>query len=183
MNEKTTNRLLTAFFALTAIHQLERLILSRNISRQFDSNSPSKTEDDQEGQAAGTTRQTHGPGPQNHQQESDDADLKDIEDPKLRRAIKKMRKLDKILSEKLNHEKEVKRQRLMMHKQYEEELMRIKLGLDRKEPKEEEENTMRFLALVPPPAHSEGTCYNILKDSVSGQGHQSLVGEHDHTNL
>ncbi|KAJ8045742.1 Fibrous sheath-interacting protein 1 [Holothuria leucospilota] len=77
-----------------------------------------------------------------------------------------MRKLDKILMQKISREKEVKRQRRMMHRQYQDELERIKLGMERKEPKEEMENTERFLALVPPPNHSEDS----VKETKQGRG-------------
>ena len=43
------------------------------------------------------------------------ADLNDLE-PKLKEAIIKMRKLDKILAKKIKREKEVKRDRILLQK-------------------------------------------------------------------
>ena len=43
------------------------------------------------------------------------ADLQDLE-PKLRQAILKMRKLDKILEKKIRREKEVKRERILLQR-------------------------------------------------------------------
>lgn len=135
-----------------AVQQLERLIFTGRISSQSNSASeraeiPSVNNNDKV--TAGKTQQK--------QEETEESEnLNDIQDPELRKALKKMRKLDKILMQKISREKEVKRQRRMMHRQYQDELERIKLGMERKEPKEEMENTERFLALVPPPNHSEG---------------------------
>ncbi|PIK40765.1 hypothetical protein BSL78_22383 [Apostichopus japonicus] len=149
-----------------AIHHLERLILSSSRSSQYavSVSSDVTDRDGLDGQSFSEKNEGHGSASprqsnqenKNNDDDDDDEELKRTEDPKIRKAIKKMRKLDKILSQKLTREKEVKRKRLMMHKQYEEELERIRLGLDRSEIKDEVENTMRFLALVPPPAHSEG---------------------------
>lgn len=159
----------TLSLILSAIHQLERLILSSSRSSQYAVSVSSEVTDRDglDGQSFSEKNEGHGSASprqsnqenKNNDDDDDDEELKRIEDPKIRKAIKKMRKLDKILSQKLTREKEVKRKRLMMHKQYEEELERIRLGLDRSEIKDEVENTMRFLALVPPPAHSEGTVY------------------------
>ena len=89
------------------------------------------------------------------EQEDPDADLATITDPQLRKAIKKMRKLDQILSTKVTREKEVKRQRKLLHYQLEVELDSIKEEGGGKS-KDATENTTRFLALVPPVSHDEG---------------------------
>lgn len=88
-------------------------------------------------------------------EEDPDADLAAITDPELRKAIKKMRKLDRILNTRVTREKEVKRQRKMLHYQLEVELEAIKEEGGGKS-KEASENTTRFLALVPPVSHDEG---------------------------
>lgn len=88
-------------------------------------------------------------------EEDPDADLAAITDPELRKAIKKMRKLDRILNTRVTREKEVKRQRKMLHYQLEVELEAIKAEGGGKS-KEATENTTRFLALVPPVSHDEG---------------------------
>ncbi|XP_054758472.2 fibrous sheath-interacting protein 1-like [Lytechinus pictus] len=89
------------------------------------------------------------------EEEDPDADLAAITDPELRKAIKKMRKLDRILNTRVTREKEVKRQRKLLHHQLEEELDAIKEEGGGKS-KEASENTTRFLALVPPVSHDEG---------------------------
>ncbi|XP_002730798.2 uncharacterized protein LOC100375256 [Saccoglossus kowalevskii] len=92
--------------------------------------------------------------PTSEQSKEEDEDDR-IQDPKLRAAIKKMKKLDKILAQKIKREKEVKRQRIRLQRQLQEELERAKPE-GRDELKEVKENTLRFLALAPPPSHNEG---------------------------
>ena len=92
---------------------------------------------------------------ENLERDDPDADLATITDPTLRKAIKKMRKLDRILSTKVTKEKEVKRQRKLLHHQLEVELDSIKEEGGGKS-KDATENTTRFLALVPPGRHDEG---------------------------
>ncbi|XP_078000216.1 uncharacterized protein LOC144452885 [Glandiceps talaboti] len=89
--------------------------------------------------------------PTRDEENEDDA----IQDPKLRAAIKKMKKLDKILAQKIKREKEVKRQRIQLEKDMQAELERAKPE-GREELKEVRENTLKFLALAPPPSHNEG---------------------------
>ncbi|XP_072182342.1 fibrous sheath-interacting protein 1-like [Diadema setosum] len=96
-----------------------------------------------------------GIGKEEEGNEDPDADLAGITDPELRRAIKKMRKLDRILSTKVTREREVKRQRKLLHHQLEVELDSIKEEGGGKS-REATENTTRFLALVPPISHDEG---------------------------
>ncbi|XP_066279328.1 fibrous sheath-interacting protein 1-like [Branchiostoma lanceolatum] len=78
----------------------------------------------------------------------------DIEDPKLRAAIKKMEKLDRILAKKMLREKEVKRQRMDLFKRLKDEMGDIKPE-GRDEQKEVSHNTMKFLALAPPDSHNQ----------------------------
>ncbi|XP_019643800.1 PREDICTED: fibrous sheath-interacting protein 1-like [Branchiostoma belcheri] len=78
-----------------------------------------------------------------------------IEDPKLRAAIKKMEKLDRILAKKVLREKEVKRQRMDLFKRLKDEMGDIKPE-GRDEQKEVSHNTMKFLALAPPDSHNQG---------------------------
>ncbi|XP_064622384.1 fibrous sheath-interacting protein 1-like [Lineus longissimus] len=90
--------------------------------------------------------------------EDRDADLTDLE-PKLREAIIKMRKLDRILLKKMKREKDVKRDRMRLTKRLREEL--DELSRENKESgktelKEVKNNTFKFLALAPPPSHNEG---------------------------
>ncbi|XP_078593682.1 fibrous sheath-interacting protein 1-like [Branchiostoma floridae x Branchiostoma japonicum] len=77
-----------------------------------------------------------------------------IEDPKLRAAIKKMEKLDRILAKKMLREKEVKRQRMDLFKRLKDEMGDIKPE-GRDEQKEVSHNTMKFLALAPPESHNQ----------------------------
>ncbi|XP_033634749.1 fibrous sheath-interacting protein 1-like [Asterias rubens] len=81
--------------------------------------------------------------------------LDEIQDPKVREGMRKMQQLDRILAKRVIKEKEVKRQRLKAHKDLERELQGLKPE-GRDEQREVTENTCRFLALVPPPSHSEG---------------------------
>ena len=142
---------------LKAIRQLERLVLSTNKQ-----SSDIRSSIDLIGEADATVGdRSEKIGEPSHQQQrqqqlKEDKELNDIEDPVLRKAIKKMRRLDKVLLQKVANEQDVKRQRLMMHRQYHDELERIKHGLDRVEPKDEKENTLKFLALESPLGHWEG---------------------------
>ncbi|XP_071962364.1 uncharacterized protein [Antedon mediterranea] len=76
-------------------------------------------------------------------------------DPKIKEAIKKMEKLDRILAKKMKREKDVKRERLLLEQKLLEELERAK-PVGRQEAKESADNTVKFLALKPPPKHYEG---------------------------
>ncbi|XP_033127894.1 protein phosphatase 1 regulatory subunit 12A-like [Anneissia japonica] len=88
--------------------------------------------------------------------EKEDRDEDDtLMDPKLKEAIEKMQKLDRILAKKVKKEKDVKRQRLLLEQKLLEELERAKPE-GRDETKESAENTTKFLALKPPPKHYEG---------------------------
>ncbi|XP_070578730.1 dentin sialophosphoprotein-like isoform X2 [Ptychodera flava] len=77
-----------------------------------------------------------------------------------------MKKLDKILDQKIKREKEVKRQRLQLQRQMQEELERAKPE-GREELKEAKENTMKFLALAPPPHHNEGINIDDISPPVT----------------
>ncbi|XP_064602273.1 fibrous sheath-interacting protein 1-like [Liolophura sinensis] len=76
-------------------------------------------------------------------------------DPKLKAAILKMRKLDRILSKKMKKEKEVKRERFLLQKRLREELEQIKPE-GRDDSREVKANMEKFLMLALPPSHNEG---------------------------
>ncbi|XP_005093420.1 fibrous sheath-interacting protein 1 [Aplysia californica] len=84
----------------------------------------------------------------------DDADDAKEMDPKLKEAILKMNKLDKILKKKIRKEREVKRDRILLEKRMREEISEMQHGSAHY--KEIKTNTERFLALAPPPSHNEG---------------------------
>nr|CAB3247316.1 fibrous sheath-interacting protein 1 [Phallusia mammillata] len=72
------------------------------------------------------------------------------EDYELQEAIKKMRKLDRILQKKIKLEKEVKRQRLLYQKSFHEglALMKVENGSTYSDA---DNNTSKYLSLLPPP--------------------------------
>lgn len=96
--------------------------------------------------------------------ESDDPENKT--DPKIEAAMRKMRQLDRILAKRVKREKEVKRQRLELHRQLQRELEGAKPE-GRDEQKEVTDNTTKFLALVPPSSHNEGVPLDEDLPSVS----------------
>ncbi|XP_073683711.1 fibrous sheath-interacting protein 1 [Garra rufa] len=75
------------------------------------------------------------------QEESDEEN----EDPELRKAIKKMKRLDRILALKASAEKEVKQRGKEQHQRLWQELQAVSLKMS----SNEMENTRRFLALTP----------------------------------
>ncbi|XP_057199240.1 fibrous sheath-interacting protein 1 isoform X2 [Triplophysa rosa] len=75
-------------------------------------------------------------------QDSDEED----EDPELRKAIKKMKKLDRILARKVSAEREVKRKGRELHLRLWQELQAVRMS---PESSDEMDNTRRFLALTP----------------------------------
>ncbi|BFZ21372.1 hypothetical protein BsWGS_24411 [Bradybaena similaris] len=85
-----------------------------------------------------------------------DAEGENLEDmdPKLREAIIKMRKLDKILLEKIKIEREVKRNRIILERRMRQEIAELTKGVNI--PQDIRVNTEKFLALEPPASHNEG---------------------------
>nr|XP_014351820.1 PREDICTED: fibrous sheath-interacting protein 1 isoform X2 [Latimeria chalumnae] len=78
-------------------------------------------------------------------------------DPKLTEAIKKMKKLDKILAKKQQNEREVKKRGQELRKHLWQELQAaIPEGVSERH--EEAENTRRFLSLTAPPLDTAGAC-------------------------
>lgn len=87
-----------------------------------------------------------------------DSGLEDME-PKMKEAILKMRKLDRILSKKIKREKEVKRDRIILERRIKAELESInQKNTDAKL------NTEKFLALTLPPSHNEGINMSDIPD-------------------
>ncbi|XP_072032392.1 fibrous sheath-interacting protein 1-like isoform X2 [Amphiura filiformis] len=97
--------------------------------------------------------------------ETDDLNTDSV-DPKIEEAMRKMRQLDRILAKKVKREKEVKRQRLELHRQLQRELDGVKPE-GRDELKEVSDNTSKFLALIPPTSHNEGVDLEDDLPSVS----------------
>ncbi|CAG5120043.1 unnamed protein product [Candidula unifasciata] len=85
--------------------------------------------------------------------ESDQEDLQDM-DPKLKEAFIKMRRLDKVLFEKIQIEKEVKRKRILLEKRMRQEIEDMTKGVTI--PQDIKTNTDKFLALELPASHNEG---------------------------
>ncbi|XP_056623585.1 fibrous sheath-interacting protein 1 isoform X2 [Triplophysa dalaica] len=75
----------------------------------------------------------------------EDSDEED-EDPELRKAIKKMKKLDRILARKLSAERQVKQKGRELHLRLWQELQAVRQS---PESSDEMDNTRRFLALTP----------------------------------
>lgn len=100
-------------------------------------------------------------------------DLSNVE-PNLREAILKMRKLDKILDRKTKKEKEVKRDRILLQRRLREELSMIKRE-GRTEPREEQTNTMKFMALTLPPSHNQGVYVDEPSPPVTPVFHQTQI--------
>ncbi|XP_053399953.1 fibrous sheath-interacting protein 1-like [Mercenaria mercenaria] len=92
------------------------------------------------------------------------ADLEDL-DPKLKNAIIKMRKLDKILSKRVRREKEVKRDRILLERRLRREIEEIHKE-KKDEYKEVLNNEHKFLALELPPRHNEGV---TVPDEFTGE--------------
>ncbi|XP_060070589.1 fibrous sheath-interacting protein 1-like [Ylistrum balloti] len=82
-------------------------------------------------------------------------EILDEVDPKLKDAILKMRKLDRILAKKVKREREVKKDRIMLQRRIKDELTDLK-SEGSNERKEEKMNTSKYLALTLPPSHNEG---------------------------
>ncbi|XP_056021302.1 uncharacterized protein LOC125652330 [Ostrea edulis] len=87
-------------------------------------------------------------------QDREEEGLENME-PKMKEAILKMRKLDKILSKKIKKEKEVKRDRILLERRIKEEIEAMKSERNG-EYREEKNNTDKYLALTLPPRHNEG---------------------------
>ncbi|KAK6999797.1 Fibrous sheath-interacting protein 1 [Biomphalaria glabrata] len=81
-------------------------------------------------------------------------DTDDEMDPKLREAIIKMNKLDKILKKKVKQEKEVKKERLLLERRIRKEIGELEQGGSHV--REIKLNTEKFLSLELPPSHNEG---------------------------
>nr|XP_022328864.1 fibrous sheath-interacting protein 1-like [Crassostrea virginica] len=94
------------------------------------------------------------PGARGRDPSKEEEGLEDME-PKLREAILKMRKLDRILTKKVKREKEVKRDRLILERRIKEEIAAMKTD-GKGENREEKNNTEKYLALTLPPRHNEG---------------------------
>ncbi|KAK6183572.1 hypothetical protein SNE40_011027 [Patella caerulea] len=89
-----------------------------------------------------------------------DEDLENM-DPKIKEALIKMRKLDRILNKKLKREKEVKKERILLERRMRDEIAGLKtVGREHRESKT---NTDKYLALTLPPSHNEG----VMLDSPS----------------
>ncbi|XP_062595458.1 uncharacterized protein LOC134256814 [Saccostrea cucullata] len=86
--------------------------------------------------------------------EEEEEGLENME-PKLKEAILKMRKLDRILAKKVKKEREVKRDRLLLERRIKEEIEAMNTERDG-EYREEKNNTEKYLALTLPPRHNEG---------------------------
>ncbi|XP_046577320.1 LOW QUALITY PROTEIN: fibrous sheath-interacting protein 1-like [Haliotis rubra] len=84
------------------------------------------------------------------QEEQEDENL----DPKIKEALVKMRKLDRILNKKLKREREVKRDRILLERRIRDEIQNLKP--EGREHKEVKVNTEKFVALALPPSHNEG---------------------------
>ncbi|XP_785087.2 fibrous sheath-interacting protein 1 [Strongylocentrotus purpuratus] len=156
------------------LHNLDLLLLAKGDNESMDGSLPdtddpsnlrelthlNRTDEDRSGRSSSRgrrseNRESRQDVEEEEEEEDPDADLAAITDPELKKAIKKMRKLDRILNTRVTREKEVKRQRKMLHYQLEVELEAIKEEGGGKS-KEASENTTRFLALVPPVSHDEG---------------------------
>lgn len=90
--------------------------------------------------------------------------LDDLE-PKLREAIIKMRKLDKILTKRVRREKEVKRDRILLERRIRREIE----ALNSEKPDEYKEvraNEQKFLSLELPSRHNEGV---TIPDEFTGE--------------
>lgn len=86
-------------------------------------------------------------------------------EPKLKAALLKMRKLDKILRKKVEREKEVKRDRIMLQRSIKDQL--AQLTEQRKEVGDERKNTEKYLALALPPSHNEGVVLDTWEDPIA----------------
>ncbi|OWF53389.1 uncharacterized protein LOC110446454 [Mizuhopecten yessoensis] len=93
----------------------------------------------------------------NHKDSSHDKaeEILDEVDPKLKEAILKMRKLDRILAKKMKREREVKKDRILLQRRIKDELSGLK-SEGSNERKEEKMNTSKYLALTLPLSHNEG---------------------------
>ncbi|XP_077586628.1 fibrous sheath-interacting protein 1 isoform X2 [Stigmatopora nigra] len=87
------------------------------------------------------------------------------QDPKLRRAIEEMRKLDELLSICMTREKEAKRQRKQLQAELWQELMSLPEG--RSENSQEAINARLFLALEEPIGHPEKESLELLYETES----------------
>ncbi|XP_051578817.1 fibrous sheath-interacting protein 1-like isoform X2 [Myxocyprinus asiaticus] len=85
--------------------------------------------------------------PAENSSDQEDSD-EENEDPELRKAMKIMKKLDRILALKVSAEREVKRKGRELHQRLWQELQDVSLT-NTPESREEEDNTRRFLALTP----------------------------------
>ncbi|CAL1533211.1 unnamed protein product [Lymnaea stagnalis] len=97
----------------------------------------------------------HTPGEQDEKKDVDDSLRMDENmDPRLKEAIIKMNKLDKILKKKLKIEREVKKERLLLERRMRKEIAEMDQGTPFY--REIKFNTEKFLSLELPSTHNEG---------------------------
>ncbi|XP_076096557.1 uncharacterized protein LOC143067302 isoform X2 [Mytilus galloprovincialis] len=96
-------------------------------------------------------------------------------DPKMKEAILKMRKLDRILSKKIKREREVKKDRMILERRIKSELEGIN-----QQNHDVKLNTEKFLALTLPPSHNEGIKLSDLPDEPV---FATQLNEQDYPNL
>ncbi|XP_048259290.1 fibrous sheath-interacting protein 1-like isoform X2 [Haliotis rufescens] len=96
------------------------------------------------------------PGDQEREDQKKEEEEEEEEnlDPKIKEALMKMRKLDRILNKKLKREREVKRDRILLERRIREEIQNLKP--EGREHKDVKVNTERFVALALPSSHNEG---------------------------
>ncbi|KAL3873185.1 hypothetical protein ACJMK2_036332 [Sinanodonta woodiana] len=78
----------------------------------------------------------------------------DLIDPKMKEALDKMRKLDRVLAKWIKKEKQVKRDRILLERRLRSEIEAMKSG--GREHKDVANNAQKFLALELPPHHNAG---------------------------
>ncbi|CAC5405700.1 unnamed protein product [Mytilus coruscus] len=108
-------------------------------------------------------------------EESDRDTGQDDIDPKMKEAILKMRKLDRILSKKIKREREVKKDRMVLERRIKTELEAIN-----QQNTDVKLNTEKFLALTLPPSHNEGIKLSDLPDEPV---FATQLNEQDYPNL
>ncbi|KAK2500486.1 hypothetical protein MC885_011421 [Smutsia gigantea] len=112
---------------------------------------------------------------------SDEPELKEI-DSQLQDAIKKMKRLDKILVKRQNREREIKKQGLEMRIKLWEELKSAK-NSDALESNEEMENTKKFLALTtaseeavdPSCSEHEDTFFSVFRTQIPPEEYENHI--------
>ncbi|XP_069118398.1 kinectin-like isoform X2 [Argopecten irradians] len=106
-------------------------------------------------------------------------EILDDVDPKLKDAILKMRKLDRILAKKMKREREVKKDRILLQRRIKNELADLKSD-GANERKEEKMNTSKYLALTLPPSHNEGV---ELSNSTNEPVFTTQLNEQDYPDV